>query len=516
MRCLAISVALCLLATSADGQVVNLDVGAVRGARADGVSVYRSIPYATPPVGALRWRRPQPVPRWSGVRDAVTFGPICMQQGVSVPGAPAETVSEDCLTLSVWTPAQQPRDRLPVMVWIPGGGFTQQSASMPLYWGDHLARRDVVIITINYRVGVFGFLAHPDLTTEDPRRTSGNYGLWDIVEALRFINRNARAFGGDPDRISIWGQSAGAMLVSMLMVSPPAEGLFHRAIAQSGGLFAPPEATTAPDTWRLAGAEQQGTRFATAVGDGSVKGLRGVAAAEVLQAAARMSWHPIVDGVILPEEPFTVFSSGKQLRVPLLLGTNADEGRSFVGAQTVTPDLFVESIVRRFGERLRTVAGQFLSLYPATSAEDAHRTRAIFEGDLRFGWDMWTWARLHAARGVPVYYYRFEGADGSTANAGHWAELPLVFGRGVTGDVLPDRDLRLAQTIGEYWTNFARSGDPNGGRLPQWPRYVPKQTGLVMHLTAAPEARPLQDTKGLQLLDEFFASLRMSGARSNP
>jgi para-nitrobenzyl esterase len=435
-----------------------------------------------------------------------------MQQGVSVPGAPAEPVSEDCLTLNVWTPAQRRGNRLPVMVWIPGGGFTQQSASMPLYWGDHLARRDVVVITINYRVGVFGFLAHPDLTREDPRRTSGNYGLWDIVEALRFVRRNARAFGGDEDRITIWGQSAGAMLVSMLMASPPAEGLFHRAIAQSGGFFAPPEATTAPETWRLAGAEQQGARFVAAAGSGSLMGLRDVAAADVLQGAARMSWHPIIDGVVLPEEPFTVFSAGKQARIPLLLGANADEGRSFIAGQTITPDSFVDAIVKRFGERLRNVAAQFLAIYPASNADDARRTRAMFEGALRFGWDMWRWARLHHARGLPVYYYRFGERDSPTADAGHWAELPFVFGRPVSDGVLPDTDLRLAQTMGEYWTNFARSGDPNSRRLPNWPRYLPERTGLVMHFTDAPGARPLSDVRGLEALDKFFASLRTSDA----
>ena len=244
-------------------------------------------------------------------------------------------------------------------------------------------------------------------------------------------------------------------------------------------------------------------------------GLRDVAAADVLQAAARMSWHPIVDGVVLPEEPFTVFSAGKQARIPLLLGANADEGRSFIAGQTFTPDSFVDAIVKRFGERLRNVAAQFLALYPATNAEDARRTRAIFEGDLRFGWDMWTWARLHQARGMPVYYYRFGERDSSTADAGHWAELPFVFGRRVTDAALPDRDLRLAQTIGDYWTNFARSGDPNSRRLPNWPRYVPERTALVMHFSDAPDARPLADIRGLGVLDRFFTSLRTSGAKSN-
>ena len=238
---MAIATALATSVTSlmAALPVIRIESGLVQGIQTGDAIVYRSIPYASPPIGELRWKAPQPPPSWTGVRQTGVFGPVCMQTGVSVPGAAPEPVSEDCLTLNVWTPAAA-RGRLPVMVWIPGGGFTQESASMPLYWGDVLTRRGVIVVTINYRVGVFGFLAHPDLSRESRFGTSGNYGLLDQIAALEWVKRNIGAFGGDAGRVTIWGQSAGAMAVTMLTTSPLSKGLMHRAIGQSGGFFTPP------------------------------------------------------------------------------------------------------------------------------------------------------------------------------------------------------------------------------------------------------------------------------------
>src|SRR5580700_9367745 len=224
-------------------QSVRIENGLIQGSPEGAITVYKSVPFAAPPLGELRWQAPQPPLLWKGVQQADKFGPICMQRGVSVPGSAAEPVSEDCLTLSLWTPAKSRDERLPVMVWIPGGGFTQESASIPLYWGAALARRGVIVVTINYRVGLLGFLAHPELTRESGHHTSGNYGLLDQIAALGWIKRNITAFGGDPERVTIWGQSAGSMSVSLLMASPLAHGLYQRAIGESGAYFVPPAAT---------------------------------------------------------------------------------------------------------------------------------------------------------------------------------------------------------------------------------------------------------------------------------
>ena len=232
---------LALSISQASAAPVHTDAGLLEGTRDGDLAVYKGVPFAAPPVGELRWRDPQPVAAWKGVRAADKFSPVCMQSGSSVPGQPVEPDSEDCLYLNIWTPAAGAK--LPVMVWIPGGGFTQESASIPLYWGDTLARKGVIVVTINYRVGAFGFFAHPELTKESAHRTSGNYGLLDQIAALQWIQRNIAAFGGDPSRVTIWGQSAGSMSVNLLMASPLAHGLFQRAIGESGGFFIPPAGT---------------------------------------------------------------------------------------------------------------------------------------------------------------------------------------------------------------------------------------------------------------------------------
>ncbi len=308
-------------------QPVRIDTGLIEGIQSGASTVYKSIPFAAPPVGELRWRAPEPAPPWNGVRRADKFGPICMQTGVSVPGAPLEPVSEDCLTLSIWIPAKSRGQKLPVMVWIPGGGFTQESASMPLYWGDALATRGVIVVTINYRVGLLGFLAHPELSRESGHHASGNYGLLDQIAALAWIKRNIAAFGGDPERVTIWGQSAGSMSVSLLMASPLARGLFQRAIGESGGFFVPPAATGSAEGLFLKGAEEQGVKLAADLGATSLEALRKLEPERFLKDGIAGTTHPIIDGYVLPEEPYTVFAAGRQNDVPILIGSNADEGR---------------------------------------------------------------------------------------------------------------------------------------------------------------------------------------------
>ena len=281
-----------------------------------------------------------------------------MQTGVSVPGAPREPVSEDCLTLSIWTPAKSREQKLPVMVWIPGGGFTQESASMPLYWGDALATRGVIVVTINYRVGLLGFLAHPELSRESGHHSSGNYGLLDQIAALAWIKRNVAAFGGDPERVTIWGQSAGSMSVSLLMASPLARGLFQRAIGQSGGYFVPPAATRSPEGLFLKGAEEQGVRLASDLGAKSLEALRKLEPEQFLKDGNAGTMHPIIDGYVVPEEPYAAFAAGRQNDVPILIGSNADEARPLIAGNDVRLATFAEDIGQVFGQQGRPLSGR--------------------------------------------------------------------------------------------------------------------------------------------------------------
>ena len=415
------------LPTLADA--VQTDAGLVRGVRTGPLTVYKGIPFAAPPVRSLRWREPQTVNSWNDVRNAEAFAPACMQNGVSMPGETPPAISEDCLYLNIWTPAQNAHARLPVMVWVHGGGFSSGSASMPLYWGDRLARMGVIVVTFSYRLGTFGFLAHPDLTRESPHHTSGNYGLLDQIAALQWIQRNIRAFGGDPGRVTIFGQSAGAISVSVLTVSPLAKGLFERAIAQSGGLFEPLQ--LAPK-FLLANAECDGEAYAASLPVHSVAEMRALPASDLLTGKVGALSHPVIEPYVLPESPYDAFAGGRQHDVSILIGSNADEARALVpDLNSITASSFSEGITKRWGP----LPQQLLDAYPHTTDEEAVKARLDFERDLRFGWDMWAWARLQATRGKNrVYYYHFvhkppfpKGSVHEGWGASHYAELWYMF-----------------------------------------------------------------------------------------
>ena len=387
-----------LAATGAMG-AVRTDGGLTQGVSDAGLTVYKGLPFAAPPVGALRWREPQPVARWSGVRVADTFAPACMQTGVSMPGETPPRVSEDCLYLNVWTPApRRAAAPLPVLVWIYGGGFSNGSASMPLYWGDRLARKGIVVVTIAYRVGPFGFLAHPELTAESPHHSSGNYGLMDQIAALQWVRRNIGGFGGDPGKVTIAGQSAGAACVSILMASPLARGLFQRAIGESGGLFKP--MALAPG-YLLANAERDGVAFAASRGAKSLAALRALSATAVLSGGPDVASHPVIEPYVLPASPYEVLASGRQAPVPVLVGSNADEARSLItDLDTVTAANFEAGVAARWG----ALPPQLLAPFPHATDAQARAARLGFERNLRFAWDDWTWARLAAAQpGAAVY-----------------------------------------------------------------------------------------------------------------
>lgn len=501
------------LSQTAAADPIRVEGGLIEGQQEATVTVFKGIPFAMPPVGDLRWRAPQPPLPWAGIRKADTFAPICPQDGASVPGAPTEPTSEDCLYLNVWTPAHAAGAKLPVMVWIYGGGFSQGSASMPLYWGDKLALRGVLLVTISYRVGPFGFMAHPELSRESPDHVSGNYGLLDQIAALQWVQRNIAAFGGDPHCVTIFGQSAGSSSVCLLVACPSAKGLFQRAIAESGGCFAPLPAVPGFQVILLKGAEKKGLDLQKKLGAASLADMRRLPAAEILKAGQNMPWMFLFDRHVIDRQPYDVLSSGDQADVPLLLGTNGDEGRPFLDGTTVTASNFRSGLSRTM---LANIPASVLDHYPANSDEEAFASRAALERDVRFGWDAWTWAKFQSTTGTaPVYYYHFAhlppapaGSAWARWGAGHWAELPYVFGHPAQAPgpwALEDRS--LSDTMMGYWTNFAKLGDPNGPGLPVWPAFTSAKP-QVLHFDSTVHVGGVANLEKLEALDRYFAEAR--------
>jgi para-nitrobenzyl esterase len=503
------------------GVQVKTTAGALRGAMLPGtdIRVFKGIPYAAPPVGEFRWQAPRPAVPWEGVRDATAFGPACLQ-GKIFGDINFTELSEDCLTLNVWTPAKTAKDRLPVMVWIHGGGFQAGAGGEPRHDGEAFARKGVVLVSINYRLGVFGFLSHPELTRESGRNASGNYGMLDQVSALRWVQDNIAAFGGDPRNVTIFGESAGSFAVSGLMASPLAKGLFHKAIGQSGAFF-----TTGAGTLALAplmASEQQGVKFATALGADSLAALRAKPGADVLQTA--MKWQPWfspnVDGYFLPANAASIYAKGEQHRVPLLAGWNADEIRSSVTLrkQKPTAESFAAEVRKRFGDR----ADEVLKAYPAATDADAIESAAALASDSFIGYSTWKWIETHleTAR-APVYRYSFDRKipvePGHTVNgmpatsldigARHAGEIEYVFGAlALSLPKVPWEpiDRRLSDAMTGYWANFARTGDPNGSGLPKWPRYE-AGSRRVLHLDETIRDAPDTTRPRYEVLDAIAA-----------
>ena len=356
---------------------VRVEQGLLSGTagKSPDIQVYRGIPFAAPPVDDLRWKPPQPAAHWQGVREAKEYGPACWQTqypGGSIYVSKLPPLSEDCLTLNIWTGAKSAKDKLPVMVWIHGGGFTRGTGTSTSYDGENFARKGVVLVTINYRLGIFGFLAHPALTAESSHHASGNYALLDQIAALEWVKKNIAAFGGDPRNVTIFGESAGSWAVNCLMASPLAKGLFQRAIGESGGQFSPMKS--------LADAEKAGRQFAASLGVSAdadaLKALRAKPAEELLKASDTPTASPDVDGWVLPEEINTIFAAGKQNDVPLIVGSNADEGT------TLAPQL-AQTTATVFGSRIQQLygnsAGDFLKVYPGGSDSEA-ATSSILAG----------------------------------------------------------------------------------------------------------------------------------------
>ncbi len=462
--------------------------GALAGVVSDDhlVRSFKGIPYAAPPVGNLRWKPPQPAPDWTGVRTAGDFGPRCMQGNIFGDMQFRDSgPSEDCLYLNVWTPARPTPARLPVMVWVYGGGFQAGAASEPRQDGANLTKKGVIVVSMNYRLGVFGFLAHPELSRESPHNASGNYGLLDQAAALAWVHENIALFGGDPGNVTIFGESAGSYSISALVASPLSRGLFQKAIGESGALFSD---TRPPQT--LADAESHGSAFASGIGSNSLEALRALSAADLLQAQSKTPgarFSAITDGYFLPASMYSIYSQGQQAHVPLLAGWNSDESSPQTIFQKDPPT------AANYASHVRTLLGEqadaFLKLYPGDTDAAALRAATDYAGDKFIAYSTWKWMELHrATSGAPVFRYEFgQAPPGQTHGAYHSSEIEFVFGA-LASKNYPWRplDYRLSNLMSNYWTNFAKTGNPNGPGIPVWPPYTEAARNPVMHLDATP------------------------------
>ena len=463
-----------------NGDAVQVSGGLIKGTADEGVRVYKGIPFAAPPVGDLRWRPPQPVESWDGVRDASEFSRDCMQapyEESSFYYRAARPKSEDCLCLNVWTASDQ-EEKQPVMVWIHGGALTRGSGAITTYNGVSLAHKGVVLVTINYRLGPFGYLAHPELSAESDKGASGNYGVLDQIAALKWVQENIEQFGGDPDRVTIFGESAGSMSVCALLATPLSKGLFHRAIGESGGFF-----SATPDLrdekFGQESAQAVGTAFGEAMGAGSLAAMRGTSAESIVEsfsnsAGQRFRTRPCVDGWVYTEEIRTIFAKGRQHDVPVIVGSNANEMSS------LTPRALVPSTAEALRSRVESqygdLADEFYEIYPVTDDASAVKAYLASARDRTFSWAMRTWARATANASSNVYLYQFTRVppipDSDYYGAFHAAEIAYAFDNLATSDRPHTKaDYQLAETMSNYWVNFAKTGNPNGDGLPEWPAY---------------------------------------------
>jgi len=493
---------------------IQTQSGLVEGTTsADGnVRAYEGIPFAAPPVGNLRWQRAQPVAAWEGVRKATAFGPRCMQAPIYSDMIFRDSgPSEDCLYLNVWTAAKSASAKVPVMVWIYGGGFAAGASSEPRQDGSKLAEKGVVVVSMNYRLGVFGFFAHPDLTKESPEHASGNYGLMDQASAIDWVHKNIAAFGGDPDNVTIFGESAGSISVSAQMASPVSKNLIKRAIGESGAMFN----LTGP-TMSLEQAERQGSEFASAIGKADLAALRTMKAQDLLDAAqqnrSKFRFWPNVDGYFLPQSPRDIYRAGRQAQVPLLAGWNTDEqpAAAFFGKDPHTVESYTEKMKSLYGEN----APEMLKLYPAANDSQMNDSATALAGDRFIAYGTWKWIDEQSQTGEsPVYRYHFEEAPPQPAGkpsrgAYHSADIEYVF-ETLDSKNLPwtDADRKLSDVMSSYWTNFAKTGDPNGPGLPKWQPTTSKDGYQVMHLIegngASPHAAPDNVRGRYELLDRI-------------
>lgn len=503
---------------------VSLTQGVLAGksARLNGHEVreFRGIPYAAPPLGALRWKPPQPAPHWSGVRSARQFGPRCMQLPLFDDMVfRSDGVSEDCLYLNVWTPAKADEAKLPVLVYFFGGGFVAGDGSEHRYDGASMAAKGIVTVTVNYRLGVFGFLATPGLAAESPQHAAGNYGLLDQAAALRWVRDNIAHFGGDPARVTIGGESAGSISVSAQMTSPLSKHLFAGAIGESGALIAPIAPTP------LAKAQHEGAAFMKAVGASTLAALRAMPAQALLKATRpeggpAVNFGPDVDGYFLAEAPAVTFTAGRQAHVPLLLGSNSQEGfyPAILQKATPTPAHYRAALERMFGAK----AADALTLYPGNTEAQVKHSATALAGDLFIAHSTWRWMDLqHRTGKAPVYFYYFaqprpakrKPAPGEQTDVGavHSGEIEFALGN-LDGNAVyawTPADRTVSQVMQDYFANFIKHGDPNGSGLPAWPA-VRESKGGLLRQTIDAHTRTEVDRRAARqaFLQAYFAGPR--------
>jgi len=461
---------------------VSVDSGRLSGiARTDGLSSFLGVPYAAPPVGALRFRPPQPVSPWQGLRRAHQFGPRSAQLPIyddMVFRSPC--AAEDCLYLNIWTPSPKAGQRLPVLLYLHGGGFIAGDGSEPRYDGAALAKQGMVTVTVNYRLGALGFLAHPDLAPDSPTGACGNYGLMDQIAALRWVHTNIAAFGGDPQRVIVGGESAGAMSVCALLAAPDALGLIAGAIAESGGLFPPLRPKP------LAEALRDGAAFAHALGASNAEALRALPVQELLEAGRSLRFGPVVDGVVLPQAPEARYAAGLHARIPLLVGCNSQEGHysALLQGQPATAEHYRAALAARFGTQAEVLA----TLYPGTDAAQIRASATQLCGDGFIGAATWLWMDAHRRSAAPVYYYHYtrprpawaDGSHGPDEGAAHSAEIEYALGNLDSNQryAWTAEDHAVSRMFSGYLARFVLTGNPNGPGIPHWPQCTPAEGGL--------------------------------------
>jgi para-nitrobenzyl esterase len=510
IACQSVWVLLWVSIAIADPNVVRIDSGEIRGTtseHAGDVRVFRGIPYAASTEGANRWKPPQPVAKWEGIRDCTKFGPACPQ-----PAYPKESVyyrdpepqSEDCLRLNVWTAAKEANEKRPVMVWIHGGALTRGSGAVDIYDGTSLAKKGVVIVTINYRLGPLGFFAHPDLTKESSEHASGNYGFLDQVAALEWVKRNISQFGGDPGCVTIFGESAGAMSVCVMTVSPLSRGLFHRAISESGSAFLElPSLTTSEDRGR----QLQELVRATSLAD-----LRNVSPEELIKHSEKRV-GPNIDGWCIKEDVLSTFEAGKQHPVPTIVGSNADE------MTTLAPLTVRPKSKRALDIQIALLIGnpkEIERLYPVASDDDAANAFLDIAGDATFTMPARTWARLNTKIGATTYLYHFAHVANATKSLGafHASEIAYVFDNLGRMKRNVDEDERsLAHAMSTYWTTFAKTGNPNGPGTAEWVPYVESDEPTMVFASPATIEHHVRKDK-LDLLETLMEKRRGKGETS--
>jgi para-nitrobenzyl esterase len=489
----------------AQSPVITTISGKVNGVEENGIQIFKGIPFAAPPVGDLRWKAPVPVKAWDDVKKCVAFGASPVQ-AAPVPFMcwseeyliPKEPIDEDCLYLNVWAPKKSATKKA-VIVYIYGGGFRSGGAGCAIYDGTAMAKKDIVFVTINYRVGVFGFLAHPELSKESANHTSGNYALLDMVAALKWVKENIASFGGDPNRVTIAGQSAGAFAVNFLAASPLTKGLIHGAIAESGGSILPSSIRPA---MHLSQAEETGVGFAKLLGCNSIADLRKKSANEILNANPG-AIGPFEDGYVVPSSMLQTYLNGQQNDIPTLLGWNLDD--KMMGP-TVPAKQFVEDIKKQFGAN----ADKLLQHYPATNDAIAAASQGDLSRDQTFGVQGYTWASLQSEHGkASIYVYSFNRKLPSSTPANdfgafHTSEVPYAYNNlHKVNRTFIKADFELADQMSNYWSNFAKTGNPNGAGLLNWPTYT-KETKLIIQLDTKSQVVQLPTEQKLNLLSTIL------------